>query len=65
VALTVADASKRAIRTLTGTSHQGLNTVRWDMRDGSGRVQPPGEYLVTVEIDGQSFTKSARIRHPG
>jgi hypothetical protein len=65
VSITVADASKRVIRTLTGTSHQGLNTVRWDMRDGGGRVQPRGDYLVTVEIDGQSFTKTARIRHPG
>ena len=65
VPITIADASKRVIRTLTGTSHQGLNSVRWDMRDGGGRVQPRGDYLVTVEIDGQSFTKTARIRHPG
>jgi flagellar hook assembly protein FlgD len=65
VAITIADQSKRAIRTLTGTSHQGLNSVRWDMRDGSGRVQPAGDYLATVEIDGQSFTRTARIRHPG
>jgi len=65
VTITVADASKKVIRTLTGTSHQGLNTVRWDMRDGGGRVQPRGDYLVTVEIDGQSATRTARIRHPG
>jgi len=35
------------------------------MRDGGGRVQPRGDYLLTVEIDRQSFTKTARIRHPG
>ena len=46
------------IRTLTGTSHQGLNAVRWDMRDTGGSLQPPGEYLVTVDIDGLGHLES-------
>jgi len=53
------------VRTLTGTSLQGLNTVRWDMRDGSRTLQPRGDYLVTVDVDGRKFAKTARIRHPG
>ena len=65
MSITVADLSNRLIRTLTGTSLQGLNAVRWDMRDGGGTLQPRGEYLVTVDIDGRRFAKTARIRHPG
>jgi hypothetical protein len=65
VSITVADQANRVIRTLTGTSLQGLNTVRWDMRDSGGKPQPRGDYLVTVSIDGRTFAKTARIRHPG
>ena len=43
---------------------QGLNTVRWDMRDTGGKLQPRGEYLVTVDIDGRKFAKTATIRSP-
>jgi hypothetical protein len=35
------------------------------MRDGGGKVQPRGDYLVTVDVDGRKFAKTARIRHPG
>jgi len=64
VSITVADLSNRLLRTLPGTSLQGLNTVRWDMRDAGGVLQPPGEYLVTVGFDGRTFAKTARIRNP-
>jgi len=52
------------VRTLTGTALPGLNTVRWDMRDGGGKLQPRGDYVVTVDIDGRTFARTARIRHP-
>jgi hypothetical protein len=65
VSITIADLSNRVVRTLAGTVLQGLNTVRWDMRDGGGKVQPRGDYLVTVDVDGRKFAKTARIRHPG
>jgi hypothetical protein len=39
--------------------------LRWDMRDSAGKMQPRGDYLVTVEFDGRKFAKTARIRHPG
>jgi hypothetical protein len=47
-----------------GTTLPGLNTVRWDMRDTGGKLQPGGEYLVTVDIDGRKFAKTAKIRSP-
>ena len=65
MSITVADLSNRLIRTLTGSSLQGLNTVRWDMRDGGGTLQPRGENLVTVDIDGRKYAMTARIRHQG
>jgi hypothetical protein len=65
VSVTIADLSNRLLRTTAGTSLQGLNSVRWDMRDSAGKMQPRGDYLVTVEIDGRKFAKTARIRHPG
>jgi photosystem II stability/assembly factor-like uncharacterized protein len=65
VSVTIADLSNRLLRTITGTSLQGLNTVPWDMKDSAGKAQPRGDYLVTVEIDGRKFAKTARIRHPG
>jgi hypothetical protein len=65
VSITIADLSNRLLRTITGTSLQGLNTVRWDMTDSGAKLQPRGDYVVTVEIDGRKFARTARIRHPG
>jgi hypothetical protein len=65
VSVTIADLSNRLLRTITATSLQGLNTVPWDMKDSAGKAQPRGDYLVTVEIDGRTFAKTARVRHPG
>jgi hypothetical protein len=65
VSITIATPSNQLLRALTGTALQGLNTVRWDMRDSGGKLQPRGDYPVTVDIDGRRFAKTARIRHPG
>jgi hypothetical protein len=35
------------------------------MTDSGAKLQPRGDYVVTVEIDGRKFAKTARIRHPG
>jgi len=61
VSVTVADLSNQLLRTIAGTSLRGLNTVRWDMKDSAGKLQPRGGYMVTVEIDGRTFAKTARI----
>ena len=65
VSVSIAGLSGQALRTLTGTSEQGLNTVRWDMRDSSGKAQPPGDYVVTLDVDGRKFVKTATIRRAG
>jgi hypothetical protein len=65
VSVTIADLSNRLLRTIAGTSLLGLNSVRWDMRDSAGKMQPRGDYSVTVEIDGRKFARTAKIRHPG
>ncbi len=62
VVIRVADLSGQLVRTLDGTSHQGFNTVTWDMRDGNRRLQPAGPYQVTMDIEGRKFVKTARIR---
>ncbi len=64
VSVKVADMQGQLVRALEGTSLQGLNTVSWDMRDGERRLQPFGSYLVTLEVNGRKFVKTARIRHP-
>jgi photosystem II stability/assembly factor-like uncharacterized protein len=62
VTIKVADLLGRLVRSLAGTSVQGLNSVLWDLRDAEGHPQSAGDYLVTVEIDGRAFAKTARIR---
>ncbi len=62
VTVKMANLAGQLLRTLDGTALAGLNTVRWDLRDGERRVQPAGDYQVTVEIDGRKFAKTARIR---
>ncbi len=65
VSVSIAGLSGQALRTLTGTSEQGFNAVRWDMRDSSGKAQPPGDYVVTLDVDGRKIVKTATIRRAG
>jgi hypothetical protein len=62
VSVKVADLTGLLVRALDGTTLQGLNTVQWDMRDGNRRVVSAGSYLVSVEVDGRKFVKTAKIR---
>jgi len=64
VSVVVASQSGQVLRTLEGPSSQGVNIVRWDMRDSGGRMQPRGDYVVTVDVSGRKLTKTATIRHP-
>jgi hypothetical protein len=34
----------------------------WDMRNTERQMQPAGDYLVTLEVDGRKFVKTARLR---
>jgi hypothetical protein len=73
VSLTVADPYGKVLRELAGKPDAGLNTVLWDMRlprsqqaprfeDGfGGPMVDPGEYVVTIDVDGKKFVKKAVI----
>jgi len=74
VKVTVADLHGKVLRELTGKGEAGMNSILWDMRpqragepaprfEGRFGGQPvdPGEYVVTVNIDGKSFSKKALI----
>jgi len=66
-----------AFRTLVGTKNRGMNRVQWDLRgeepprqEGGGGggfggnrapVAPPGEYLVTLSVNGQEFLTTLQV----
>jgi len=39
----------------------GSNLVRWEGRDDAGSVVPDGLYLISVEADGESITKTLAV----
>ncbi len=53
VTLTIADGDGETVRELKGPATPGLHRVTWDLRGGSGLVEP-GEYRVTLtgSVDG-------------
>ena len=70
----VSDFNGVEVARLEGETAAGINIVVWSMRPQSAggarggggggaldRLVPPGEYVVTVEIGGESFTRSATI----
>ena len=76
--ITVADLSGKTIRQLTGPAKRGLNRALVGLGGsfggrgggqgrgrGAGPAQGPltiGEYVVTVEVGGETLTKHARVR---
>jgi photosystem II stability/assembly factor-like uncharacterized protein len=75
VKITISDVYGKVIRELEGTGDAGLNQVIWDMRkeveeaegEESARQQrrgewaETGEYIITLETDGHTQTKRARV----
>jgi len=75
--ITIADPYGRVLRELAGPGETGINTVLWDMRAvapggsgarggggrgfGGGALVDPGEYVVTLDVDGAKFTQKAVI----
>ncbi len=68
----VSDSNGGEVARLDGETSAGINTVVWNMRPRSAggarggggaldRLAPPGEYVVTLEIAGERFTRSASI----
>jgi hypothetical protein len=58
IALTIHDASGRAVRTLHRGAHEaGRFRLAWDLRDDEGRVVPSGVYFVRLADERRSLTR--------
>ena len=56
--LDVFDAAGRLVRALaSGSREAGMQTLAWDLRDGSGRRVAPGLYLARCAAAGESVTR--------
>lgn len=74
--VTVADAAGNAIASFDAPAEAGLNRAEWNMRPSppagltpqqAWRARfapplPPGDYTITVEVAGRTFTKKGTIR---
>lgn len=49
------------VRTLTGTTSQGMNQVTWDGRNDAGQTVAAGEYTFTVQASDSGHTTWERI----
>jgi photosystem II stability/assembly factor-like uncharacterized protein len=63
--IAIADAAGKAVRTIEGPMNAGMNRVTWDMTGGRGRAVEPGEYTVTLEVGGKTFTQKTRVLPAG
>jgi photosystem II stability/assembly factor-like uncharacterized protein len=77
IKISIADASGKAIRTLDGTTHMGINRVLWNLaptppqgqgaggggggRGGAGQAVEPGTYIVTLTAAGKTLTKPVTV----
>jgi photosystem II stability/assembly factor-like uncharacterized protein len=58
--ITVIDAAKKRVATLTGSKDGGLNRVIWNLRNGNALVEP-GEYTVTIKAGDRVMSKPLRV----
>ena len=56
VRIRIYDLSGRLVRELTDLRTSGRYRSRWDGRDGSQRLVPPGNYIYSVSIDAHDGT---------
>lgn len=72
VKITVTDPYGQALREIVVKGEAGMNQALWDMRalkpgeqtprfGPAGSLVAPGEYVVTIEVDGKKFIKKALI----
>ncbi len=72
--IVVSDSHGNQVANLPGSGNAGINAVTWNMRlQGTGagrgggggdpltRLLPPGDYVVTLQVAGRTFTRDARI----
>ena len=77
VKIKITDPYGKEINSLEGTTHAGINSILWDMRrrmtneeaarmrrgrDPFRQMEPPGEYVVILEVGGRKFKQKARIK---
>jgi hypothetical protein len=62
VRFTITDPFGGFIREIVVPRKGKLNRAIWDMRDEGNQLVPPGEYVVKLEVDGETHTQRARIR---
>jgi photosystem II stability/assembly factor-like uncharacterized protein len=71
--VTITDANGREMRQLNGPAKAGMNRVLWPLNGGGGRggrggggaaIPTPaiGDYKVTVQVAGETLTKTATVR---
>lgn len=74
--VSVADANGKVVATFEAPAEAGLNRAEWNMRPSPpadadpeqawryrfSPALPPGDYTITVDVAGQTFTKTGRIR---
>jgi photosystem II stability/assembly factor-like uncharacterized protein len=60
VKVSIQDAAGTQITELTGTTNDGLNSVRWNARV-RGRAPDPGDYRVVVTVGGKEYTTSIKV----
>jgi flagellar hook assembly protein FlgD len=57
VTLTIHDLAGRRVATLESGEHPaGPHRSRWDGRDGSGALEPPGVYIARLVTRGEWLT---------
>jgi hypothetical protein len=74
VKITVATPYGEVVGEIEGKAEPGLNSALWNMRlkeegerepwmdeSGYGRLVEPGEYVVTLELEGKKWTQKALI----
>jgi flagellar basal-body rod modification protein FlgD len=62
--VTISDSSGAAVATKSVSLKAGAQTFTWDGRDGSGTLQPDGEYKISVkavDVSGQAVTVSTEL----
>jgi hypothetical protein len=75
VTITIADVIGRTVRTLEGPKDAGINRVNWNLAPqplggraaafaggrGGAQAVDPGTYIVTLSVDGKTFTKPVSV----
>jgi len=64
VSVGIYDLAGRRVTTLfTGAAEAGVQSLRWDGRDGGGRKLPPGTYFVKLQDGAQQASRKVVLTH--